>query len=459
MDVAAIYQEGGDLRKIWSIAWPGSLSMLLFTSLSLVDLKWVSFLGTKPVAAVSLCTNIVFIIFGASYIVYAGTLALVSRALGAGDQPAARTSLFHALVLAALLGLLCAGLGYLISPPLIGFFDLEPEVERLSVIYLRLLFLHFFFLTFGTPLSACFTAAGDTRTPLWINGITVLANVILAPVLIYRPGEMVKAGLDLGYFGWGIFGAGLATVFAAMLSAALFFALLPTRRFPIHWPTRQLGPWDPGELGRIIRIGVPASLAHISRPLSTLLLQKILAGYGTGPIAGFGIGLRWLGINWIFFGGLGLAVSALTGQHLGAGSPERAEAMIRRGFLLAFLVQALSTAAYFGWAAPLVAFMDPSPETLEPGVAFLQWIAVSLMFSSIGGVAAAALVGAGDTHPLMINAFLSNWLVKLPLAWVLAQSLKLGPTGIWAAMAVSLVVEGIINLLWYRSGSWKRRVI
>jgi Na+-driven multidrug efflux pump len=103
--------------------------------------------------------------------------------------------------------------------------------------------------------------------------------------------------------------------------------------------------------------------------------------------------------------------------------------------------------------------MDPSPETLEPGVAFLQWIAVSLMFSSIGGVAAAALVGAGDTQPLMVNAFLSNWLVKLPLAWVLAQPLGLGPTGIWAAMAVSLVVEGIINLLWYRSGSWKRRVI
>ena len=452
-------ERRGDLRTIWSIAWPGSVSMLLFTSLALVDLKWVSFLGTDPVAAVSLCTNIVFIIFGVSHIVYAGTLALVSRALGAGDHPAARTSLFHALVLAGLLGLLTAGLGWFVSPPLIGFFDLEPEVERLSIIYLRLLFLHFFFLTFGTPLSASFNAAGNTRTPLLINTLVVLANIVLAPVLIYQPGEMVVAGLDLGCFGWGITGAGLATILAAMLSAGLFFALLPTRRFPVHWPDRRLGPWDPGEIGRIIRIGIPASLAHISRPLSTLLLQKILAEYGTGPIAGFGIGLRWLGINWIFFGGMGLAVSALTGQHLGAGNPERAEAMVRRGFVLAFLVQTLSTIAYFAWAAPLVAFMDPSPETLQPGVAFLQWIAISLMFSSVGGVAAAALIGAGDTHPLMINAFLSNWLVKLPLAWLLAQPLELGPTGIWAAMAVSLVVEGIINLLWYRSGSWKRKVI
>jgi len=452
-------QPRSDLRAIWAIAWPGSLSMLLFTSLALVDLKWISYLGTAPLAAVSLCTNIVFVIAGAGSIVYTGTLALVARALGAGDQDAAGASLFQALILAGLLGALTAGLGYLSTPSLIAFFELEPETARMSVIYLRLLFLHFFFMILETPIGASFNAAGNTRTPMILNGLVVLANIILAPIFIYRPGEMIVLGLNLGRFGLGIFGAGLATLLAAAAGCACYFALLPTRFLPLRLPSLRVWSWDSHEMGRIIRIGVPASIAHISRPFSTVLLQKLLAGYSTGAIAGFGIGLRWLGINWIFFGGLGLAVSALCGQHLGAESPESAQTMIRRAFVLTFVVQALSTLAYYGLAPELVAFMDPAAETLEPGVAFLRWISISLMFSSVGGIGAAAMLGAGDTRPLMLNSLFSNWLVKLPLAWVLARTLGLGPTGIWAAMAVSLVVEGVVNYLWYRTGSWKRRVI
>jgi putative MATE family efflux protein len=448
-----------DLRAIWAIAWPGSLSMLLFTSLALVDLKWISFLGTAPLAAVSLCTNIVFVIFGLSQLVYAGTLALVARALGAGDPAAAEASLLQALILAGLLGILITGLGYLLTPGLIAFFELEPETARLSIIYLRLLFYHFFFMLLATPIGAAFNAAGNTRTPLFLNGLAVVANVVLAPIFIYRPGEMVVLGSDLGRLGLGISGAGLATVAASVLSCLGYFSLLPTRFFPLRLPSLPAWSWNSRELGRIIRVGVPASIANLSRPLSTVLLQKLLAGYSSGAIAGFGIGLRWLGINWIFFGGLGLAVSALCGQHLGAGSPRRAQAMVRRAFALAFAVQAVSTFAYYALAAPLVAFMDPAAATLEPGVAFLRWISVSLMFSTVGGVGAAALAGAGDTKPLMLNSIFSNWLVKLPLAWVLARTLGLGLTGIWAAMAISLVVEGVINYLWYRTGSWQRRVI
>ena len=448
-----------DLRALWAIAWPGSLSMLLITSLALVDLKWISFLGTAPLAAVSLCTNIVFVIFGLSHVVYAGTLALVARALGAQDPAAAGASLLQALLLAGLLGILITGLGYLLTPGMIAFFQLDPETARLSIIYLRLLFYHFFFMLLATPISASFNAAGNTRTPLVLNGLAVLANVVLAPIFIYRPGEMVVLGADLGRFGLGIFGAGLATVAASVLSCLGYFSLLPTRFFPLRPASLRAWAWNSREIGRILRIGLPASIANISRPFSTVLLQRLLAGYSTGAIAGFGIGLRWLGINWIFFGGLGLAVSALCGQHLGANRPQLAQAMIRRALGLALIVQALSTCAYYFLAGPLVAFMDPEPATLEPGVAFLRWVSVSLMFSSVGGIGAAALLGAGDTRPLMFSSIFSNWAVKLPLAWVLAKPLGWGPTGIWAAMAASLVVEGAINYLWYRTGSWKRKAI
>jgi Na+-driven multidrug efflux pump len=208
-----------------------------------------------------------------------------------------------------------------------------------------------------------------------------------------------------------------------------------------------------------LRIGIPASIAVISRPLSTVLIQRILAMFGSGPIAGFGVGLRWIGLNFIFFGGLGIAISSLTGQYLGAGDPEGAERMMRRGLLVGFIFQALSTFIYFLFAPQLVAFMDPSTQTVEAGSAFIRWVVVSFLVSSVGGIAAAAMTGAGDTRPIMVISILSNWIIKLPLAWALAIPLGAGVPGVWQAMFVSLLIEGAAMLYWYKKGRWKTKKV
>ncbi len=448
----AVDPRKSELGKIWSIAWPASIMMLLFTVLNLVDMKWIGFLGTAPVAAVSLCGNIISALFGITGILYSGTLALIARFIGAKDDAGSANSLAHALILGLFFGGLMAALGWMGTPGLIGFFELEVEVYAYGVVYMRVIFLFFFFIFISTAVWAAFMAAGDTRTPLVIALIIVIINAVLDPVFIFERGRM-----GIGFFGWGVKGAALATLVAEMLGTIMYFCLMFFGRFPAARP--RLIKISAFEMWRIMRIGIPASVAMISRPLSTVILQKILAMFGSGPIAGFGIGLRWIGLNWIFFGGVGVAVSALTGQYLGAQDPERAVRMLWRAFIIGFVFQALSSFIYFFYAPGLVAFMDPSPETISAGTGFIRWVVVSLFFSSVGGIAGAAMSGAGDTRPLMVVSILANWVIKLPLAWALSLPLGVGVDGIWQAMFISLVFEGSAILYWYSRGRWKTKQV
>jgi len=429
---------------------------------SLVDIFWIGKLGTEEVAAVALTGNVIFVIFGLSALLHAGAIALISRAMGAENPQKASHTLVHSFLLSIVMGVLLLLLCWFLAPWIVGFFHAEPEVTRLAVIYLQIMGVHMTGICLIIVPFAAFAAAGDTLTPLVLNTIAVVCNAVLDPIFIFHPGQAVEIGgmsIYPGVFGWGVFGAGVATATAVGLAIVLCLLTVPLGRFPVKIPRPGKVTIDLFEFWQIIKIGAPFALAHTSRPMSTVLLLRIIAEFGTGAVAGFGIAMRWYSVNWILFGGIDIAASVLVGQYLGAGSPDGASRVSRRLILVGFAVQLLLTALYCYLASSLVAIMDPNPETIKPGADFMRWVVLGFLISSPGGVAAAAMNGAGDTTPGMIAGIASNWLVKLPLAWALASVPTLGLHGVWHAMFISLFVEGAMCLEWYRRGKWKQKVL
>jgi len=448
----------GDFYNVFWIAWPQALSTLVMTIQSLVDIFWIGRLGTEEVAAVALTGNVIFVLFGLSTLLHAGAIALLSRAMGADKPRDASHTLVHSFLLGVVMGIALLVLCWFPAPWIIGFFKAEPEVTRLAVIYLRIMGVHMAGICVIIAPFASFASAGDTITPLVINTIAVVTNAILDPIFIFSPGQAVEiAGMTIypGVFGWGVFGAGLATVVAVGLALILCFLTVPMGRFPVKVPRFGEIKIELFEFWRIIKIGAPFAIAHISRPMSTVLLLRIIAAFGTGAVAGFGIAMRWYSVNWILFGGMGMAASVLVGQHLGAESPERASRVSGRLIAVSLATQILLTALYWYLAPYLVAAMDPNPMTVKPGADFMRWVVLGFLISSPGGIAASAMNGAGDTMPGMIAGIISNWAIKLPLAWALAQISYLGLIGVWHAMFISLFAEGAICLVWYRLGKWK----
>jgi Na+-driven multidrug efflux pump len=150
-------------------------------------------------------------------------------------------------------------------------------------------------------------------------------------------------------------------------------------------------------------------------------------------------------------------VSALVGQSLGARRVDEAEHVVRRGLVVTSVLGVVFCGLYYGWADAIMRAFDDDPAVVAAGASFRKLIALSFLFSGPMLPLASAMNGAGDTRPPMVVAFLANWAVKLPLAYLLAVPLGGGVDGVWQAMFVSLVFEAVVMVAWYRRGTWKTR--
>jgi putative MATE family efflux protein len=316
-----------------------------------------------------------------------------------------------------------------------------------------------FTLFVSMAIGASYSAAGDTRTPMLLNGLTVALNAVLDPFFIFAAGEHFVAGIDVGWLGWGVYGAAVADVLAGIVGMTLFVVVSIGLDRPLPRPRGRAITLTPATFWQIVRIGVPASASLMARPLSTLLLIRVIASFGTTALAAFGIALRSFSLNWIPYSGVNAAVAALVGQNLGARNLPAAERVVGRGVTVAVFL-ALTFCLIYGWfAADFIAFFDADPKVVATGVPFVQLVAFGFLATGTTLPLVAAMNGAGDTRPPMVITILANWPIKLPLCWALALPLGYGTNGVWTGMLVSMVVEAAIIAWWFRRGTWKTRRI
>ncbi|MDQ3394910.1 MAG: MATE family efflux transporter, partial [Bacteroidota bacterium] len=135
--------------------------------------------------------------------------------------------------------------------------------------------------------------------------------------------------------------------------------------------------------------------------------------------------------------------------------PDRAEksVWITAHYNMVFLV--VLSIFFFIWAEAIVGIFSPEPVVILTGVNSLRIICLGYVFVSYGMVLAQSFNGAGDTKtPLFINLF-CYWLLQIPLAWLLAVPLGMGPSGVYIAIAISFSVAAIISIIVFRRGKWK----
>jgi putative MATE family efflux protein len=284
-------------------------------------------------------------------------------------------------------------------------------------------------------------------------------HTIIDPFFIFARGERFVGGLDIGGFGWGVYGAAISDVLSGLLGMAGFLAVSVWLDRPIPRPRGHRLVLQPQMFWQIFRIGVPASASFIARPLSTFLLIRVIASFGTAAVAAFGIALRSFSLNWIPYSGLGAAVSALVGQNLGARDVGAAQRVVVRGVGIALCLAVGFCFLYASFASAFVTFFDSDPTVVAIAVPFVQLVALGFLASGTTVPLVAAMNGAGDTRPSMIVSFLANWPVKLPLCWVLAVPFAYGTNGVWIGMFVSMVLEAVVTAWWFRRGTWKTRRI
>ena len=107
--------EGPLLKAIGWLTAPMLVGAVLQNMQSLIDLFWVGGLGSKAVAAVAMSATIIMVLFPMLMGLSTGTIALVARAVGAGNEEEASTAASQSLILAFVLGIFFGVIGWLFS--------------------------------------------------------------------------------------------------------------------------------------------------------------------------------------------------------------------------------------------------------------------------------------------------------------------------------------------------------
>jgi multidrug resistance protein, MATE family len=417
----------------------------------LADIFVAGFLGPEIQAIVGFVSQLYFFIIIVANAISIGTVAIVSRAMGAGNPgdalSAARQSLFFGI--ACSFALTIAGLLFqeqIIS--LAGFFG---EIRQIAI---------HFFVIYAFALApnyiiilstAIFRAGGDVRLTLAAMSFVSLINILLNFILVFGV---------FSFQGIGYKGIALATA-AAMFSGTIVCLILFRQS---RWKEIFSGSWQISAdlIRKIISLSWPAALVQISWTASNIILYNILSRLQEGNItamAAFTNGLRIEAVIYLPVFALNMAGSVLTGQNLGAGADRRAETI---GWKISFSGVAfvsLMSLLVFIWADHIASPVAKDPLVLQETVRYLRISMLSEPFMALSVILGGCLQGAGDTRGVMLVIVSALMIVRIPLAFLLAVVAGHGAIGVWTAMVISMSFQGLLMTYRFRNGRWKHIAI
>jgi Na+-driven multidrug efflux pump len=189
---------------------------------------------------------------------------------------------------------------------------------------------------------------------------------------------------------------------------------------------------------------------------SWVALLRIVARFGSPAIGGYGIAIRVVLFALLPSWGMANAAATLVGQNLGAGRPDRAEQAVWRAALYNLFFLGATGLLFVAFANPIVRGFSEDATVVSYGSQALRIVSAGFLFYAYGMVLTQAFNGAGDTWtPTLINLF-CFWLFEIPLAWLLAKPVGLGPTGVFVAVLVGFSTMAVVSVVLFRRGRWKR---
>ncbi len=432
--------QGSIARHVVQLAIPAILSTLVHNLYGLNDVYFAKHTGLDGQTAVSNNLFVLITIFGFIQIAVIGTLTLVARRTGAGNEEGAGRAARQGMLFAGSLSLLLGAIGFASAPWVPQLMKMEPAVADLSVAYLRILFVGLPAMFVFPTVEAIFRARGDARTPLLLHVVAVATNIAGNAIAVF-------------VLGAGVPGIAAATILSRIVGALVGLLLL--ERVGLDLTRGARGHFDLTLWKRIAKVSAPVAVRTMLFGLIYQVVSRITADFGTAAQNGLGVGIRVEGLCFFVLVGFGLAAGPMVGQNLGGGRPDRAERAAWITVGMAMVPSLLFTALYLIWPRELMSQFAADQATVEHGTAYLRIIAACFVFLNLEVVLAHSFSGAGDTlPPMLVDVPLTA--ARIPLSWYLGHELGWGAHGVWWAISATAILRGIGMALLFARGRWKR---
>ena len=429
--------EGKILPSLGALALPIMAASLIQMAYNLTDMIWIGKIGSNAVASVGAAGMFMWFSNGMATLAKMGGQIKVGQSLGSQDILKGARYAQSSILLCIILALTFSAISVVFAYPMIDFFKLnDPQVAADARIYLIITCGLVIFSFLNQVYTGIFTAMGNSKTSFTATAIGLLLNIVLDPLLIFGLGPIPAMG---------VMGAAIATVFAqAVVTCVFLFACrLDELLFPhIHLFSRP----ERSIMREIIMLGLPTALQSMLFSAISMVLARMIAGWGDGAIAVQKVGSQIDSISWMSAEGYAAALNSFIAQNYGARQMQR----IIKGFHI-------SVAVLVGWGifTSLLLIVFPQyifqifiseADIIPMGIDYLRILGLSQAFMCLEYAAAGTFNGLGQTlPPSLVSVTLTA--MRIPLAFVLTPFL--GLNGVWWAITISSFAKGISLFGWF----------
>lgn len=428
---------GGITSTLLRFTLPMMLGSLMQQCYNIADTMIVGrCIGSDALAAVGSSYSLMVFLTSVLLGLAMGSGTVFSQQFGAGNMTGLRRSIYVSLVLIGFVTAALTVAAFVFIDPILKLLQVPADIYVMQRLYLLVIFAGIPFTFLYNFYAALLRAVGDSVTPLWFLGVSVVLNI----------------GLDLFFIlgtGMGVDGAALATVMAQAVSAIGLMIYVLHRRPELRVCREDM---------RLDRISVReiasfSSLTCIQQSVMNfgiLMVQGLVNSFGTAVMAAFAAAVKIDSFAYMPVQEFGNAFSTFVAQNYGAGKRERIRRGVRSAFVTAVLFSLAVSVAVFVLARPLMLIFVRGEETeiISIGVQYLRvegvfYFGIGILFLLYGYFRAIRKPGMSVVLTVLSLG------TRVALAYILAAVPAVGVVGIWWSIPIGWAVADAVGIICY----------
>lgn len=440
------YTTGSINKAIFMLSVPMILEMIMESLFAVVDVFFVSKLGTDAIATVGLTESMLTILYSVAWGISMGATALVARRIGEKNPDGAAHGGMQAIYVGVIISVFVSLAGIFYAKDLLLMMGGNPEMVEKNYHYTQLLMGSNIVIMLLFLINGVFRGAGDASIAMRSLWLANILNIILCPTLINGFGPIPAMGLT---------GAALATTIGRGVGVLYQLYHLFNGKGVIRILRKHIS-LDIPVMVSVLKLASGGTAQFLIASASWIFLIRILSEFGSDALAGYTIAIRIIVFTILPAWGMANAAATLVGQNLGAKMPDRAEQSVWKAAKYNMFFLVVVAIIFFTCAEGIMLLFTTNKDVIDNGVKCLRYVSLGYAFYGYGMVVSQSFNGAGDTKtPTIINLF-GFWAFQIPLAYVLAKMLNLGETGVFLAIPIAESAIAVAAIILFKQGKWKQ---
>lgn len=431
--------------SIVALTWPLFVEILLRTALNTSDVFMLSGYSDKAVSAVGVISQLSFFLIIVSSMVSSGTGILIAQYNGANRHQDSAYVGVASIALSFVVGLALSVIALVGAYQFLPLYGLEAQVEQYAHEYLVISGALTFNVTMGIVLTTILRSNGYSRSPMVVNLISGVINIVGNYIALYQP-----FGLPV----YGVEGVAIATVISQVIGTLILCVVV--KRSDIALPFAELGQIPKLIYSRIVKIGVMNAGEVLSYNMAQICITFFIVQMGTASLAAFTYAQNIARLSFAFALALGQGSQIQAGYYIGRGWIDSILQLVQKYFVIGFIVSTIVTVSIYLLRDSIIAIFTTQPEIAALTASLIAGSIVLEAGRVFNLIFISALKAAGDIQFPVKMGILSMWGWGVGMSYLFGVHWGAGVLGAWMAIALDEWFRGLIMAHRWRSKVWTR---